>query len=92
LNEEQLHILKRNVPDSYYNYKLKGIVVHHGTADQGHYYSFIQDREGKNEGWFEFNDTLVREFDSADIKEEAFGGEDHSIDSNINEMKNQNGG
>ena len=41
LNEDELHILKRKVPDNYYHYKLKGIVVHHGTADQGHYYSFI---------------------------------------------------
>jgi uncharacterized UBP type Zn finger protein len=28
----------------YYNYVLKGVVVHIGSADSGHYYSFIQDR------------------------------------------------
>lgn len=33
LNDEQLHILKRSVPENYYKYKLKGIVVHFGTAD-----------------------------------------------------------
>lgn len=47
LNDEQLHVLERSMPQDYYKYKLKGIVVHYGTADQGHYYSFIQDREGK---------------------------------------------
>jgi len=26
----------------YYRYKLKGIVVHTGTADFGHYYSYIE--------------------------------------------------
>jgi hypothetical protein len=79
LNEEQVHVLKRQIPENYYKYKLKGIVVHYGTADQGHYYSFVQDREGKNEGWFEFNDTKVSDFDPKEIPEEAFGGEDNSI-------------
>lgn len=92
LNDEQLHALERSMPQNYFKYKLKGIVVHHGTADQGHYYSFIQDREGKNQGWFEFNDTLVREFDPSDIAEEAYGGEDNSIAQNINEMQQQNNG
>jgi len=29
-------------PD-YYNYELVGIVVHSGTADSGHYYSYIKE-------------------------------------------------
>jgi Ubiquitin carboxyl-terminal hydrolase len=33
LNEEELLVLKRKIPESYYQYKLKGIVVHFGTAD-----------------------------------------------------------
>ena len=33
LNEDQLHILKREVPENYYKYKLKGICVHYGTAE-----------------------------------------------------------
>jgi ubiquitin C-terminal hydrolase len=92
LNEDQLHILKRKVPENYYKYRLKGIVVHEGTADQGHYYSFIADREKKNSGWFVFNDTLVREFDPADIPEEAYGGDDHNLASNIREMQAQGNG
>lgn len=96
LNEEQMHILKRKVPENYYKYKLKGIVVHEGTADQGHYYSFIADREKnrekKNSGWFVFNDTLVRDFDPADIPEEAYGGDDHNLASNIREMQAESNG
>jgi ubiquitin C-terminal hydrolase len=48
LNEEEKHKLERMLPENYYKYRLKGIVVHYGTADQGHYYSFIQGRDGKN--------------------------------------------
>lgn len=33
LNEDELLILKRQIPKSYYMYNLKGIVVHYGTAD-----------------------------------------------------------
>ena len=90
LSEDELFIYQRKVPASYYQYKLKGIVVHLGTADQGHYYSFIQAREGKSQKWYEFNDTFVKEFDPAFIPEEAFGGEDHGVSSNISEMQAQN--
>ena len=31
-------------PSSYYEYDLVGVLVHSGTADAGHYYSFIKDR------------------------------------------------
>ena len=61
-------------PSEYYNYSLKGIVIHIGTAESGHYYSFIKDRS--SEKWYEFNDTLVKEFNPEDIPAEAFGGEE----------------
>ena len=49
---------------------LRGIVVHSGTSEAGHYYSIIQD---KNE-WFKFNDQAVSKFDMKDLAREAFGG------------------
>mmetsp|Transcript_19956 Transcript_19956/g.36937 ORF Transcript_19956/g.36937 Transcript_19956/m.36937 type:complete len:2099 (-) Transcript_19956:32-6328(-) len=58
--------------EDYYKYKLKGIVVHMGTAEAGHYYSFIQDRDSGK--WLNFNDTQVSYFDPDDIPSEAFGG------------------
>jgi len=33
LNEEQRTIFDNKIPDSYYNYNLKGTVIHLGTAD-----------------------------------------------------------
>lgn len=77
LTEDQRKLLKRHIPKYYYKYKLTGIIVHTGSADAGHYYSFILNRDGKGEdSWLEFNDTIVREFDPKNIPEEAFGGEE----------------
>ena len=58
-------------------YNLTGVVVHTGTADSGHYYSFIKDKDNSSNGkWYEMNDSIVREFDPNDIASECFGGED----------------
>jgi len=79
LSEEQRAILDKELPAKYYDYNLRGTVVHIGTAEQGHYISYIQDRENQPNKWFEFNDHLVKEFDPEDIANEAFGGEDDSF-------------
>ena len=63
-------------PEGYFDYELKGVVIHMGIADSGHYYSIIQDREKNEEKWYEFNDTWVKDFDPRDIPNEAFGGEE----------------
>jgi ubiquitin carboxyl-terminal hydrolase 34 len=60
-------------PLSYYEYELSGILVHTGTAESGHYYSFIKER-GANGRWYQFNDVLVEPFDPADIPAQCFGG------------------
>lgn len=89
LSDDQKKMLKRQVPQYYYKYKLKGIIVHSGYADAGHYYSYILDRntQGQSEDrWFEFNDSIVRPFDPKDIPEEAFGGEEE-VDSDVDEGK-----
>lgn len=39
-------------PDAYYEYKLAGVLVHMGTADSGHYYSYIKRRDSQvRVGW-----------------------------------------
>jgi ubiquitin C-terminal hydrolase len=37
-----------------YQYHLKGIVVHSGTSEFGHYYSIIK---CQNENWLKFDDS-----------------------------------
>ena len=65
-----------------YEYRLVGVIIHRGTADGGHYYSLIMDRErnlgAEKERWFEFNDKNVDKFPYEDIAKEAFGGEESS--------------
>ena len=62
----------------YYQYVLRGVVVHTGSANGGHYYSFIQERgEGGDDAdgrWLKMNDSVVSFFDPADIPDECFGG------------------
>ncbi|RWS31314.1 hypothetical protein B4U80_00975 [Leptotrombidium deliense] len=58
-------------------YELIGVTVHTGTADGGHYYSFIREpdnNKGKDK-WYMFNDAEVKLFDSNQIAAECFGGE-----------------
>lgn len=64
------------MPDDYYQFKLRGVVVHYGSSEAGHYYSYIKDTEVKDEKkqWFEFNDDLISSFNINDLAEETFGG------------------
>jgi ubiquitin carboxyl-terminal hydrolase 34 len=60
-------------PKSYYEYKLKGVVVHRGTAQYGHYYSYVN---YKAEKWIELNDSTIRDFDPRKIPQECYGGKE----------------
>jgi ubiquitin C-terminal hydrolase len=52
--------LNSGQPLEEYNYILKGVVVHSGTAEFGHYYSFIRHEEDK---WLRFDDSKISSFD-----------------------------
>ena len=59
-------------------YNLKGLVVHLGIADSGHYYSLIKETRTEEMGnkkdiWMEFNDTKVCEFNPKGLGDVAFG-------------------
>jgi len=71
-----------SAPDS--EYELVGVLVHTGTADSGHYYSYIKERsageavEGgekeKAATWYLFNDVHVEPFNSQELGAASFGG------------------
>jgi ubiquitin carboxyl-terminal hydrolase 34 len=60
-------------------YELVGILVHAGTAESGHYYSYIRERpsQGQAPNWVEFNDDTVTAFDPTCIEANCFGGPDY---------------
>jgi hypothetical protein len=47
-----------------------------GTADSGHYYSFIRKHTLQGDKWFEFNDRVCVPFSEELIPKECFGGFD----------------
>ena len=63
-------------PADYYTYVLSGILVHSGQAEAGHYWSYS--RSPDTDEWTEYNDTIVKPFDSKLIPQMCFGGVDVS--------------
>mmetsp|Transcript_18346 Transcript_18346/g.24530 ORF Transcript_18346/g.24530 Transcript_18346/m.24530 type:complete len:320 (+) Transcript_18346:2495-3454(+) len=72
--------------DDCYEYKLVGVNVHSGTANAGHYWSYINtnrgtdEKEGDNawikteaDPWMEFNDSRVSDWDFKELKQRTFG-------------------
>jgi ubiquitin carboxyl-terminal hydrolase 34 len=69
-----------------HEYKLVGVVVHMGTADAGHYLSYINISRGEKDEenpewlltekdkWLEFNDSSVRQYNFQNIESDCFGG------------------
>ncbi|KAI0015938.1 ubiquitin carboxyl-terminal hydrolase [Xylariomycetidae sp. FL0641] len=60
-------------------FELVGVLVHSGTAESGHYYSFIRERPSTHEqpSWVEFNDDIVTTWDPSHMEGSCFGGPDY---------------
>ena len=70
-------------PPSYYNYRLAGILVHTGTANGGHYYSYIQDSSEQRDTWLEFNDNSISSLSFEDAMKNCFGGVNHGSSTKV---------
>lgn len=57
-------------------YNLHAILVHDGSAESGHYFSFIYSHEHKS--WFKFNDHLVTEVTEDRVMQDSMGGQQNS--------------
>lgn len=57
-----------------YLYDLRGVLVHAGVAQGGHYYSFIKAPDDIKGRWFRFEDDEVTLFDPLLIAQHCFGG------------------
>ena len=67
----------RELPEDYYEYSLAGVVIHSGSADSGHYYSYIKDRHTEN--WMKFDDRYVETYDIQNLVHDCFGGSNSAI-------------
>lgn len=58
-------------------FELVGVLVHTGTAESGHYYSYTRERSSSGPAplWVEFNDSDVSKFDPVTIADHCFGGQ-----------------
>ena len=84
--------------DEYYEYILKGVIVHIGQASGGHYISYIDiNRDGKGNNmeildknekpnWLLFNDFQINKYDINNIQADCFGG--NIRNSNVQNTKN----
>lgn len=65
-------------------FELVGVLVHAGTAESGHYYSYIRERptSRENEDWFEFNDDTVTPWNPSRMEASCYGGSEPSWDAN----------
>ncbi|KAJ4355807.1 uncharacterized protein N0V89_003828 [Didymosphaeria variabile] len=58
-------------------FELVGVLVHQGTSENGHYYSYIRERPSPvadSQPWVEFNDREVEAFEPSSLGYHAFGG------------------
>jgi ubiquitin carboxyl-terminal hydrolase 34 len=72
------HLTDTSKPREADIFDLVGVLVHTGTCEHGHYYSYIRERPCPTGSaaptWVEFDDSNVGPFDPADIAYRAFGG------------------
>ena len=73
--------------DDCYEYKLVGVNVHSGTANAGHYWSYINTNRGVDEEkdpnwmrteadtWMEYNDSRVSDWEFSELRQRTFGNE-----------------
>ena len=57
--------------DEYYKYNLKGVNLHKGNSEGGHYISIIK---VDKDNWYKFNDSNVKKFDINKLEDECYGG------------------
>lgn len=73
---DQLSNPNVQIPEDIFD--LVGVLVHAGTCENGHYYSYIRQRPdlvgSSKPSWVEFDDSNVVPFDPEDIPSKAFGG------------------
>lgn len=90
--KEALEEKREPIHEDCFEYKLVGVNVHSGTANMGHYWSYINTNRGHDEKegdtqwirtdldpWMEFNDSRVSDWDFKELEKQCFGNESGSF-------------
>lgn len=90
LNPYTVEYLSDQTKDQEDIFELVGVLVHSGTAESGHYYSYIRERPSRSEhtNWFEFNDENVSPWDASLMEAATFGGPGYSLDGVMQDKPN----
>jgi ubiquitin C-terminal hydrolase len=67
------YLADQSVTSGVHVYRLVGIVVHAGSADSGHYYSYV--RDAASTLWYCLNDAVTEVWDENSMSDAAFGGD-----------------
>ena len=87
---QQEEDFKHPIVEDCFEYKLVGVNVHSGTANAGHYWSYINTNRGVDEAeggdptwlqtekdpWMEFNDSSVRDYKFENLDDDCKGDDD----------------
>jgi len=91
-NKEVKEEDEQPIQDDCWEYKLVGVNVHSGSANAGHYWSYIntvrglEEKDGSHPGWaetekdqwMEFNDSTVKDYKFENLEDECFGDQPNS--------------
>ena len=65
---------------------MKGVVIHFGISEAGHYTSYVRTENGE---WKYFDDDKISKFDFKELGNECFGGtDDNPYSDNSEKIKN----
>jgi hypothetical protein len=90
--------MQEEQPPENFEYKLVGVVIHMGTADAGHYLSYVNTNRGTQDTdkpewlltdkdkWLEFNDSLVKDYRFSNLEQDCFGGVGQGASINTDEV------
>ena len=77
---------EEKLPPENYKYVLKGVLIHYGISEAGHYTSYVKTAENE---WKYFDDEKISDFDTSELGNECFGGiEENPYGDDEDKLKN----
>ena len=59
--------------ETVHDYRLQSVIIHDGSCESGHYYSYIKTNQNMNK-WYKFDDNIVTSSSIEEIFKVGYGG------------------